>query len=56
MLPVPADVQKIKKICKKKKLYLIEDTAWGLGAKIKNKFLGTIGDIGTLSVLILQNH
>ncbi|MDC0853506.1 aminotransferase class V-fold PLP-dependent enzyme [Candidatus Pelagibacter sp.] len=49
MLGVPADVQKIKKICKKKNLYLIEDTAWGLGAKIKNKFLGTIGDIGTFS-------
>jgi 8-amino-3,8-dideoxy-alpha-D-manno-octulosonate transaminase len=49
MLGSPGHVNEIKKICKKKKIILIEDTAWGIGAKYKNKFLGTIGDIGTFS-------
>jgi len=49
MLGVPAQMDKIKKICKRHKLILIEDTAWGCGGKFKNKFLGTIGDVGTFS-------
>ena len=49
MLGMPANMHEIKKICKKYKLILIEDTAWGIGGKYKNKFLGTIGDIGTYS-------
>ena len=49
MLGVPANLYEIKKICKKYKLILIEDTAWGIGGKYKNKYLGTIGDIGTYS-------
>lgn len=49
MLGVPANLHEIKKICKKYRLILIEDTAWGIGGKYKNKFLGTIGDIGTFS-------
>ena len=28
---------------------MIEDTAWGIGGKYKNKFLGTVGEIGTFS-------
>ena len=49
MLGVPANLLKIKKICKKHKLLLIEDTAWGIGGKYKKNYLGTIGDIGTFS-------
>ena len=49
MLGQPANLQKIKKICKKFKLILIEDTAWGIGGKFGKKFLGTVGDIGTFS-------
>jgi 8-amino-3,8-dideoxy-alpha-D-manno-octulosonate transaminase len=49
MLGVPARMKEIVKICKKNKIILIEDTAWGCGGKINNKFLGTIGDIGTYS-------
>ncbi|MBD1172209.1 DegT/DnrJ/EryC1/StrS family aminotransferase [Pelagibacterales bacterium SAG-MED05] len=49
MLGVPARMREIVKICKKNKIILIEDTAWGCGGKINNKFLGTIGDIGTYS-------
>lgn len=49
MLGVPANLEKIKKICKKYNLILIEDTAWGIGGKYKKKYLGTVGDIGTFS-------
>lgn len=49
MLGVPAKILEIKKICKGKKIFLIEDTAWGCGGKVKNKYLGTFGEIGTFS-------
>lgn len=49
MLGVPAQLDKIKNICKKHNIKLIEDTAWGCGAKFKNKYLGTWGDIGAYS-------
>ena len=49
MLGVPAEMDKIIKICKKRKIKIIEDTAWGCGGKYNNKYLGTIGDIGTFS-------
>ena len=43
------NVEKIKKIAQKKKIILIEDTCESLGAKFKNKYLGTFGDFGTYS-------
>ncbi len=49
MLGTPARLDLIKKICDQNKITLIEDTAWGIGAKFKNKYLGTIGDMGTFS-------
>tara|TARA_B100000965_G_scaffold406447_1_gene445440 strand:- start:2450 stop:3598 length:1149 start_codon:yes stop_codon:yes gene_type:complete len=49
MLGTGANLSEIIKICKKYNLILIEDTAWGIGAKYKNKFLGNVGDIGTYS-------
>ncbi|WP_099340004.1 DegT/DnrJ/EryC1/StrS family aminotransferase [Candidatus Fonsibacter ubiquis] len=45
----PAEVDKIKKIAKKYKLYLIEDCAHALGAKISNKFVGSFGDFSIFS-------
>ena len=44
-----SEIDKIKRICKKKKIILIEDTCESLGVKYKNKFLGTYGDFGTYS-------
>ena len=38
-----------KKLLKKKKIYLIEDTCESLGSKYKKKYLGTFGDFGTYS-------
>lgn len=40
---------KIKKLCKQKKIYIIEDAAHSLGAKYLDKYSGTLGDIGCFS-------
>jgi len=44
-----SDIEKIKNICDKKNIILIEDTCESLGSKFKNKNLGTYGDFGTFS-------
>ena len=49
MLGNPARLIEIQQICKKYNLFLIEDTAWGCGGKLNDKYLGTWGDIGTYS-------
>ena len=43
------EIDKISKLAKKNKIYLIEDAAHAFLAKFKDKFLGTIGDIGVFS-------
>ena len=43
------DMEKIIKICKKNKIFLIEDAAEVLGLKYKNRPCGSFGDIGTFS-------
>lgn len=45
----PADMDKIIKIAKKYKLFVIEDAACAIGSKLKNKACGTWGDIGCFS-------
>ena len=47
---IPANIHKIRKICLKKNLFLIEDAAHAFGTKYKNKYLGTIGDVGIFSL------
>jgi 8-amino-3,8-dideoxy-alpha-D-manno-octulosonate transaminase len=44
-----ADMDKIQEICRDHKLLLLEDACQSIGASYKGKFLGTIGDAGTLS-------
>ncbi len=48
-LGVPADMIKIKKIAKKHKLFILEDCALSLGAKIRGKHTGLFGDAGVFS-------
>ena len=45
----PFNVKKIKALCEKYNLWLVEDCCDALGAKYENKNVGTWGDIGTLS-------
>lgn len=44
-----ADMDEIYQICKKYKIFLIEDAAESLGAKYKDKYAGSIGDMGIFS-------
>ncbi|MEA3424134.1 MAG: dTDP-4-amino-4,6-dideoxygalactose transaminase [Bacillota bacterium] len=46
---VSADMDVLKEHCSSGNIYLIEDAAQGVDAKYKDKYLGTIGDIGTYS-------
>lgn len=43
------ELDKIKELCEKYDLWLIEDSCDALGAKYEDKFTGTIGHIGTYS-------
>lgn len=43
------DLDKIKAICEKHNLWLIEDSCDALGSKYDGKFTGTVGHIGTFS-------
>jgi 8-amino-3,8-dideoxy-alpha-D-manno-octulosonate transaminase len=44
-----ADMEAIQDICRDHKLLLLEDACQSIGATYKGKYLGTIGDAGTLS-------
>ena len=44
-----SELDKIKKFCNKRNIYLIEDSCEALGSKYKNKYLGTFGNFGTFS-------
>jgi dTDP-4-amino-4,6-dideoxygalactose transaminase len=46
---ISADMDKISNIAKKNKLFLIEDCAQALLSKFKTKYLGSIGDLATIS-------
>ena len=45
----PCRIDLLKKICKKKKIFIIEDAAEVLGQKLNNKLCGSFGDISTFS-------
>ena len=49
VLGLSPDIIKIRDFCKRKKIILIEDNCESLGAKYKNKYLGSFGDFGTFS-------
>lgn len=52
---VPADMAKIKKICKKYNLLLIEDCAQAHGAEYKNKKIWTFWNVGCFSFMPAKN-
>ena len=45
----PDNMDEFVSFCKEKEIWLIEDAAQSLGSRYNNKFLGTIGDIGSFS-------
>lgn len=51
----PANILKIKKICKKKNIKLIEDCAQAHGAAVNKKKISTFGDVSTFSFFPSKN-
>lgn len=49
MLGHPCDIDAILHTCNRYNVALIEDVAWGLGAKYRGQYLGTFGDFGCFS-------
>lgn len=49
MLGFSCNIGRIEKICKEKKIKLVEDNCESIGGKYKNKFLGNFGDLGIMS-------
>ena len=49
VLGISTNMEKLTKILKKKRIILVEDVCESIGAKYKNKFLGTFGDFSTFS-------
>src|SRR5208283_3344469 len=47
----PADMGPFREIAKKHGLWIIEDTAQASGALYRDRFAGTIGDVGTFSTV-----
>jgi perosamine synthetase len=47
---IPADMDRIMSIAKENNIKIIEDCAQAHGAKYRDKFVGTIGDIGVYSL------
>ena len=49
VLGISTNMEKLTKIIKKNRIILVEDSCESIGAKYKNKFLGTFGDFSTFS-------
>jgi dTDP-4-amino-4,6-dideoxygalactose transaminase len=52
---IVANVKKIKEICTKNRIFLIEDCAQAHGAEFNGKKVGTFGDFGTFSFYPTKN-
>ena len=49
MLGFSSNINRIEKICRQKKIKLVEDNCESIGGKYGKKFLGNFGDVGIMS-------
>ena len=49
------DIKEIAAFAKKKGIFLLEDCSQAIGAKVKNKYVGTFGDIAAFSTMYRKN-
>lgn len=54
MYGLPADMDEIKNIAQKHKLKIVEDSCEAVLAKYKNKFVGSMGDMGCFSTYVVH--
>jgi len=54
MYGLPADMDEIQRIAKKYRLKIIEDACEAVGAKYKNKPVGSMGDLGCFSTYVVH--
>jgi dTDP-4-amino-4,6-dideoxygalactose transaminase len=47
---IPADVSRVRDLCRREDLFVVEDAAQAMGADRKGKKLGTLGDVGFFSL------
>ena len=52
---IPIDLKKVREICNKRKIYLIEDCSQSHGAKINGKKVGTFGHFSFFSTMYRKN-
>ena len=54
-LGYPAKIREIKKLCERKNLILFEDCCEAHGASVKNKIVGSFGEISAFSFFVAHN-
>jgi dTDP-4-amino-4,6-dideoxygalactose transaminase len=47
---IPADILKVRELCGKRKIFVVEDAAQAMGGAYKGRKLGTLGDVGFFSL------
>ena len=47
---IPSDIDRVRRICEKKGIFLVEDAAQAMGVEIDGRKLGTLGDVGFFSL------
>ena len=51
----PVDIEPIVKFAKSKGIYVLEDCSQAIGAKSRNKYVGTYGDVAAFSTMYRKN-
>ena len=50
LLGTPSDVEKIRRLCKERGIFVVEDAAQAMGVRSNGRLMGTSGDVGFFSL------